>query len=571
MPSELEELEARAQELADVAADRCEGARGARMAERLGTGRFLVSVVGEFKRGKSTLINGLVGAEVLPAGVLPLTAVATEVAYGEPGAVVELADGARRLISPAELADWVTEERNPANERGVTRVEVRGRWPLLEQGVVLVDTPGIASVYRHNTDAARAAVLDADGAVVVLSVDSPVSESEHDLLRLVAERQAPTFFVLNKADHLTPAELDQVRRFVGQVLAETLGRKAHVFVVSARAALAARLAGRGPGAEAGEFAGLVAELERFIAADLVAARVSTARVELGRLGRSLADTLAVEQAALDSDAVTLAGQVELFREAASHHLQAFDDDRTLLDRDVARLGDDLAARLADFARTAPARHLERLAAIAASSPRAQLTDDLQTAIESAVRESFEAFRQAEADRTEQAWEALAATFRDATQERVDAVRQAAAELFAVPLSCVRVPTVAEQRERFFYLFIHIGGFNEPFGRLAGRLVPSRVARRRASARARAELVGEFDKHAGRARWDLTQRLDTVRRGFETAMRVELDVCVEAIVEAARRAEELRGAAEADRVRHHERAARQAQLAAGLAELAQDTA
>jgi len=169
MSSQLEELGAKAKELADVAADRPEGERAARLAERLGAGRFVVSVVGEFNRGKSMLVNALVGAEVLPTGVLPLTAVATEVAYGDPGAVVVLSDGTRRAVSPADVADYVTEERNPANERGVARVEVRGRWPLLAPGVVLVDTPGIASVYRHNTEVAEAALLDADGAVVVLS------------------------------------------------------------------------------------------------------------------------------------------------------------------------------------------------------------------------------------------------------------------------------------------------------------------------------------------------------------------------------------------------------------------
>ena len=568
MPSEMEELGARAQQLAEVGADRPEGARAARLAERVGAGRFLVSVVGEFKRGKSTLINALVGAEVLPTGVLPLTAVATEVAYGEPGAVVELRDGTRRSISPVELADYVTEEGNPANQRGVARVEVRGRWPLLALGVVLVDTPGIGSVYRRNTEVARAALLDADGAVVVLSADSPVSESECDLLGVLADRRAPTFFALNKADHLGPGELDQVRRFVEQVLSDTLGRKTRVFAIGARAALVARLAGRQPDGDAGEFAGLASSLERFIAEDLVAARVSTARAELARLGRSLSDTLAVEQAALELDAATLAGQVELFRQSAARQRQAFEDDRTLLARDVARLGDDLARRLAAFAQSAPAHHVERLAEVAASAPRARLTEDLEAAIETAVRDRFEAFRQAEGDRTEQAWQALADRFRDRAQERVDAVRQAAAELFAVPLPQVRVPSVAEQRERFFYLFIHVGGFNEPFDRLAGRLLPGDVARRRALRRARDELIGEFDKHAGRARSDLTQRLDTVRRGFDTAMRVELDGCIDAIFEAARRAEELRRATEEDRQCRQDRATRQSQVAAALIELAE---
>ena len=63
------------------------------------------------------------------------------------------------------------------------------------------------------------------------------------------------------------------------------------------------------------------------------------------------------------------------------------------------------------------------------------------------------------------------------------------------------PEVAEERERFFYLFLHVETTNEVFARAARRLVPPAVVRRRLLARARADLVREFDKHAGRARRD----------------------------------------------------------------------
>lgn len=566
MPSELEELAATARELAEIAADRREGERAGRLAERLAAGRFLISVVGEFKRGKSTLINALLGASVVPTGVVPLTAVATEVDYGDPSVEVELLDGTHHAIDSGELADWVTEARNPGNTRGVARVVVRGRWPLLAAGVVLVDTPGIASLFRHNTEAAKAALLDADGAVVVLSADAPVSESERDLLVALAERQAPTFFVLNKADHLAADELDEVRRFVEGALCDVLGRNARLFAVGARAALADRAAGCAASSDAGEFAAFAEDLERFINDDLVVARLSTARAELARLGETLRDGLNVEQAALELDVEALARQVRLFAEAAERQRQAFEDDRTLLARDVARLADDLADRLATFAREAPAEHVERLAQVAASAPRAHLADELEAVVESAVRDTFEAFRRREADRTEQAWRSLAEAFRRRTAERVGAARDAAADLFAVPMPQVQIPSVAAERERFFYLFIHVGGFSDPLDRLAARLVPGRIARARELARARRHLIGEFDKHAGRARWDLTQRLEAVRLRFEIAMCAELDATIDAIVEAAARAADVQRAAAEDRAGRSQQTDRERRLAVALIEL-----
>jgi hypothetical protein len=77
-------------------------------------------------------------------------------------------------------------------------------------------------------------------------------------------------------------------------------------------------------------------------------------------------------------------------------------------------------------------------------------------------------------------------------------------------------------------------------------MPGRWARRRALARARAELATEFDKHAGRARWDLAQRLEAVRLELEKATRTELEGSIDAITEAARRAREWRARAEEDR-------------------------
>ena len=191
--AEVERLVETAIRLARGAEGRPEAARAAALAERLRAGRFLVSVVGEFKRGKSTVVNALIGEEVAPAGVLPLTAVRTELAYGPASATVEHLDGTRRPIDRAAVSQFVAEELNPANEKKVARVALTGEWDLLAGGVVLVDTPGVGSVYEHNSEEARAALLDTDGAIVVLAADAPVAASERDMLKVLADRRAPTF------------------------------------------------------------------------------------------------------------------------------------------------------------------------------------------------------------------------------------------------------------------------------------------------------------------------------------------------------------------------------------------
>jgi small GTP-binding protein len=547
MASEIDDLRCRAEELASIATGRPEADRAQVLVDRLRAGRFVVAFVGEFKRGKSTLVNALLGEEIVPSGVLPLTAVATEIRYGQSAALVNFLDGTQRAIEVGQLAGYVTETANPRNELGVERVEVHGRWKLLESGVVFVDTPGIGSVYLHNTEAGQAALLEADGAVMVLSADAPLSEQERELLSVLAIRQSPTFFVLNKADHLSVDELEEVRAFIEEILSELFGRAESVFAVNARSALLAKLDGRARAGEQGvQFDAFASKFESFVVDDLVGARAATARTELQRLGNSLRDGIALEQAALNVEAVDLERLVQQFASEADRQRVAFGDDRTLLARDVARLLDEIGSRLVVFAPEASAKHAPDLAEVASTAPRRRLPDELRAAVEASVRASFEEFRISEASRVEAAWNEIAESFRARTEQRVDAARLAAADLFAVPLPHLAVATLSDRIDRFSYLFIQVEGVGEPLERLVGRFVPSRVARRRALAKAQDELAREFDKHAGRARWDLSERLDALRRDLVRKMGAELDHSIDAIDQAAVRAREWQRSSLGDR-------------------------
>ena len=562
--TELATLAETADRVARSAEGRPEAARAAALAERLRAGRFLVSVVGEFKRGKSTLVNALIGEEVAPTGVLPLTAVRTELAYGPASATVEHLDGTRRPIDRTAVSQFVAEELNPANEKKVARVALTGEWDLLAGGVVLVDTPGVGSVYEHNSEEARAALLDTDGAIVVLAADAPVAASERDMLKMLADRRAPTFFVLNKADHIDPEELSRVRRWVEDVIEEHAGRREQVFAVDARRALSFTRA-----AEDGfDFAELVVELRRFIERDLVGAMVRGARRDLARLGRSMLEALTVEQAAWAMDGAELARLAEQFGQAAEEQRRAFHNDRTLLGRDLSGLVATVRARLERFAADEPPKHFDVLVAAAESVPSARLSEALWDGIQEVVRTSFETFRHHEADRIEQEWQAVAESFRHRTEERVAAVRVAASELFKVDLPRLEIPSVGAGRERFFYLFLRVGSSTDLLSSLGVRLLPSGLVRRRALRKAKSELAREFAKHAGRAGWAMSQRLEEAGRKLEQSMDAQLGATIEAIGEAARRAESRGRVLERERVEREAESARHWELARELADLAE---
>jgi Dynamin family len=116
---------------------------------------------------------------VLPSGVTPLTAVATTMRYGDDSRVeVVFRDGHEEKHPLTVLADFVTEKRNPRNERMVAGVTVYLDVPVLAGGVELVDMPGTGSVFGWDTEAAHEALRTMDAAVFVLTADPPVSASE---------------------------------------------------------------------------------------------------------------------------------------------------------------------------------------------------------------------------------------------------------------------------------------------------------------------------------------------------------------------------------------------------------
>ncbi len=255
------------------------------LADRLAEGRFYVACVGEFKRGKSTLINALVGRSVLPTGVVPVTSVVTVVRCGESvGARVRFGERDWEECDPGALSTFVSEEHNPDNQKGVTAVEVFLPNPLLASGMGLVDTPGIGSVSIANAAATRSFIPHIDAALVVLGSDPPITGEELGLIAEIARDVPQLIMVLNKADRLSADDLDEVHRFTERVVAERFGQPIDsLFRVSA----VERLTGGGP---ARDWAALVERLEglaRQSGADLV--KAAEARGAAALIERLLAE------------------------------------------------------------------------------------------------------------------------------------------------------------------------------------------------------------------------------------------------------------------------------------------
>jgi ribosome biogenesis GTPase A len=229
------------------------------LAARVSEGRFYVACIGQFKRGKSTLINALIGESVLPVGFIPVTAVPTVIRFGEQrSARVQARDGPWQEMAVSDLKQYVSEEHNPENTKGVAGVEVFVASPLLATGMCLVDTPGLGSVFTGNTAATQAFIPHIDAALVVVGADPPLAGEELTLVERVGRQVQDLILVLNKADRATDEEKTAAVGFTRQVLEKRLRRHVGpIFEVSA----VERLENRGPERDWGK---LIEALEQLV-------------------------------------------------------------------------------------------------------------------------------------------------------------------------------------------------------------------------------------------------------------------------------------------------------------------
>ena len=214
------------------------------LAARVSEGRFYVACVGQFKRGKSTLLNALVGHKVVPTGYVPVTAVPTVIRFGDKlHARVRMRDASWRDVAMHDLKEYVTEEFNPENKKAVEGAEVFVPSPLLFSGMCFVDTPGMGSVFTGNTATTQAFIPHIDAALVVVGADPPIAGEELALVEAVGKQVQDLILVINKADRTSDPERAAAAKFTREILGSRLHRPmGEVLEVSATE----RMENRGP-------------------------------------------------------------------------------------------------------------------------------------------------------------------------------------------------------------------------------------------------------------------------------------------------------------------------------------
>lgn len=456
--------------------------RVAELLTRLKEERFRLAILGQFKRGKSSLMNALLGEPLLPTGIVPLTTVPT----------------------------------------------------LLRDGLEIIDTPGIGSTILENTRAARAVLPVCDGALFILSPDPAITEVEIDYLRAIQDVARRIIFIMTKADLLAPHERTEALDFLRDVLRTRTGLEPErIFPVSARFALEARERGDETLWQESGLEALQQSLADFAQVDKRLALCEAVADKAARLIKEVIFTIELQQRAIELPRQELERRSKQFDE----HVAKIDLERMYfkdrLDGDRRRLLEDLD----EDAEAVAAKTREVLGASAQSARakwenRASVTE-IERGLRATLSQAVETFF---AGAAVSMLEQVTARFR-AIQDRhcgdmevlIDRVRRTAADLFEVPsLEGIGLDRLETIREARIFTSQWITSFTEEATSWLTRWLPRAWRLRALDRRLKEHIEYLVRRNVEELRWTIRQNMEESARTFQARMEANLEAAVKDI-------------------------------------------
>ncbi len=194
-----------------------------------------IAVLGEFKVGKSSFINSFIGKDVLPTGVIPVTSVITRIGKGDrEEALVRYFSGNMESVKIEDIDLFVNESENPDNVKQVEYVDIKLPQSDFFNGLHIVDTPGLGSFWKHNTETTRQWFGRVGVAIVAISAERPLSEDEISLIKEIEEETPEVVILLTKTDLFNHDEIEKIESFIRSSLKSELKREFRIFRYSLR-------------------------------------------------------------------------------------------------------------------------------------------------------------------------------------------------------------------------------------------------------------------------------------------------------------------------------------------------
>ena len=190
---------------------------------------FSVGIMGEFRRGKSTVINSLLGKEIVPSDIVPTSATLNYIRWdASPRSVIHFKDGTEKTVGIDELSSYITKIDKASEAMAATVEDAVVYYPcqFCQNGVQIVDTPGLNDDERM-TAISEKVIPTLDAIIMVLVPDSPFSMTEADFVRtkVMTSDLGRIIFVVNKIDNVRKKDRQRLLDSIKEKIQESVMEK----------------------------------------------------------------------------------------------------------------------------------------------------------------------------------------------------------------------------------------------------------------------------------------------------------------------------------------------------------
>jgi GTPase Era involved in 16S rRNA processing/S-ribosylhomocysteine lyase LuxS involved in autoinducer biosynthesis len=502
--------------------------------QKLDTNRFYLAVLGQFKRGKTTLINALLGYELLPTSIIPLTSIITIIQYGESLKVIVLFnDGSITEIPLKDLSLYITEQGNPKNQKNVKHVEISYPSDFLKDGLLLIDTPGVGSVYENNTDTTYSFLPKVDAAIFLVTVDPPISQSELTFLQDIKQDIGAVFIILNKIDYVREKEQAEALIFTQRIIQEQLaGETIPIYPMSAKLALEGKLNQDDIRYHSSRLPEFQQAISQFLMQEKGRLLLHSAVQNSLRLIAQMNLAIELEKKAITTPVAELDTKINELNRLLENVQQEKEDMGYLLKGEIGKLVNVLETDLTIFKeKEIPELDQELTSTFSSKTTTLSgktLVSEMESFLHTFLVARFDVWRASEERKISQVYGRISSRFTHRANEIISRIIQLCTDLFELKLTALAEVEPLTTETGFYYLLEDIPVFLDLDLTTITTLLPKRLAHHVVLKEIKKKIPELVDRNCGRVRWDFVQRVDKSYRKFLYSLDTKINDTIENI-------------------------------------------
>ena len=491
-------------------------------ANRLSKLELNLVLLGQFKRGKSTLANCLLGKSILPSSTVPLTTVVTEIRFGEDDALSVVFRNGKNISQPLnKISEYVTEKKNPKNQKGVDRVVVFCRSDFLKNGIVLIDTPGTSSTFLHNTKVANDYLPNCDAAILLISADSPLSSEETNFIISIKKYASKIFFVVNKCDYFSKHEIKDILKHIETELSK-IGVNADLIPLSARLGLKGKVEKNKKILENSGIKKLENTLMKFLSKKKRETLLDSTNLKLNSISNSLYNRLKSEYASVDMDAKSFQkkiaefhNQFERVKQSVLMYSGSIDSEFSDIMADIDNGMEDAKGKLPKIIQGKIVKSLER------RDGKVKFVDRVNSLMKKHVEGELKIWWNELDRRIKERVKEMQKHYVNLVNDTNLKLESISKDIFNFSIRPISCDCTINFRTIFYF---QVSGFRQESIILPSltSLLPSNMVKKRIFGELESKIEEEVDTNLGRIRYDYLQRLEKGNENFKESLFKQLE-------------------------------------------------